>query len=186
MLATTSSSRMLSPPSTYLHQIYDDEIYCFAVLGNTNENTIYHDLTRSFPVDPNNGMNYMFVVYVYKLNTIMLRAMKGRNNPSTVKASTPIHDGLEKMGHQPKLCIRHWQWMFKCHPKVLSSQETMVCHYVLFPNGRVHTTEPVIKATKQAGKSLQSQNSKVLYLFCHSLFFGKNWGTLEALKSQER
>ena len=39
----------------------EDEIYCYAVLGDNNENTIYSDQTGRFPVESYDGKNYIFI-----------------------------------------------------------------------------------------------------------------------------
>ena len=54
---------------------YEDKIYCFAAIRDKHENTIYSDFTGQFPVRLYSGMVYIFVVYVYKFNVILLRTM---------------------------------------------------------------------------------------------------------------
>ena len=83
----------------------EDEIFCFAVLGDTNDDTIYSDLTGRFPVESYEGMNHVFVAYVYKINCIMLRSMKSRADGHMVEAFTSIYSELEAVGHKPKLHV---------------------------------------------------------------------------------
>ena len=64
----------------------EDEIYCHAVLGDSNDNTIYSDLTRRFPVESYNGKNYIFIAYVYKLNAIFTLPMKNCEDTSMIAA----------------------------------------------------------------------------------------------------
>ena len=40
----------------------EDEIYCYAVLGDNNENTIYSDLTGRFPVESYDEKKYFYCV----------------------------------------------------------------------------------------------------------------------------
>ena len=50
-------------------------------------------------------MNYIFVAYVYKLNTILLRSIKSREYASMVEAFTSVYTKLETAGHKPKLHV---------------------------------------------------------------------------------
>jgi hypothetical protein len=61
------------------------------IIGDRNNNTIYSDLTGRFPVQSYEGMEYIFVAYVYKLNAILLRPMKSRVDAHMVGASTSIY-----------------------------------------------------------------------------------------------
>ena len=38
----------------------EDEIYCYAILGDNNEDTIYSDLTGRFPVESYDGRKLHF------------------------------------------------------------------------------------------------------------------------------
>ena len=44
----------------------EDIIYCFAILRDSNDNTLYSNLTWRFLVDTYDGENYIFIAYVYK------------------------------------------------------------------------------------------------------------------------
>ena len=37
----------------------EDNIYCYTILGDSNDNTIYGDLTEKFPIESYDGKNYM-------------------------------------------------------------------------------------------------------------------------------
>ena len=54
----------------------EDEIYCYAVLGNKKERTIYSDLTGRSLVESYDRKNYVFVAYAYKINSIFMITMK--------------------------------------------------------------------------------------------------------------
>ena len=47
-------------------------LYCFAALANTNENTIYSDLTGKFTVRSHKGHKYIFAAYIYDANAILI------------------------------------------------------------------------------------------------------------------
>ena len=57
-------------PTEHVCSKIEDGIFCFAVIGDANKNTIYSDLTGIFLIQSYEGMNYIFVAYVYKLNSI--------------------------------------------------------------------------------------------------------------------
>ena len=61
-------------------------MFYFAMLADQNEDKIYSDLPGRFPVHSYTGNNYIFVEYVYKINSILMRPMKSRSDESMVKA----------------------------------------------------------------------------------------------------
>ena len=69
----------LNPPQQICTAL-EDCMYCFDVLGDMTSGTIYTDLCGRFPVTSFRGMSmkYIFVAYVYKYNSILMQAMKGR------------------------------------------------------------------------------------------------------------
>ena len=69
----------------------EDEIFFCAVIGDTHEETIYSDLTGRLPMQSYEGMNYIFVAYVYKLNAILLLSMKSREDGSMLEAFTRVY-----------------------------------------------------------------------------------------------
>ena len=58
-------------PTEHVCSATEDEMFCYAFIGDTHKDTIYSDLTGRFPVQSYEGMNYIFVAYVYKLNAIL-------------------------------------------------------------------------------------------------------------------
>ena len=80
----------------------EDEIYCFAVIDDRNENTIYSNLTGRFPVQLYKGMQYIFVAYIYKITTTLIHPVKSRQDPGMVETFTSVYNKLVAMGHQPK------------------------------------------------------------------------------------
>ena len=92
-------------PTEHVCSAIEDEIFCCAVIGDANENTIYSDLTGRFPIQSYEGVNYIFMAYVYKLNAILLRSMKSREDASMVEAFTRVYTELETAGHKPKIHV---------------------------------------------------------------------------------
>ena len=66
-------------------------MFCFAMPADQNEDTIYSDLPGRFPVQSYVGNNYIFVAYVYKINSVLMRPMKSRSDESMAKAFTDIY-----------------------------------------------------------------------------------------------
>ena len=52
-------------------------MYCFAIPGDMNDGKIDTDLCGQFPVQSFQGMQYIFVAYVHKVNAILTRPTKG-------------------------------------------------------------------------------------------------------------
>jgi hypothetical protein len=123
-----------------------DELLCFAVLGDRNEDTIYSDLTGRFPVQSCEGMEYIFVAYVYKLNTILLRLMKSRETPAMIEAFISVYAHLEDNGHTLKLhvmdneCSRAIQELLTKKDTALQKVEAI--------NHKVNAAEPEVKCAK--------------------------------------
>ena len=97
-------------PDKHICSIEEDEIYCVVVICDRNENKIYRDLTGRFPIQSYERMQYIFVAYVYKINTILMRPMKSRADPDMVTAFTSVYDKLTATDHQPKHHILNNKW----------------------------------------------------------------------------
>ena len=83
----------------------ENEMFCFAILRDEEENTIYSDLIGRFPTESYTGIYYIFVYYVYKLNTLLLRTMKNREDKEMISALKPCYDKLNSKGHHPILHV---------------------------------------------------------------------------------
>jgi len=92
-------------PTEQICSAIENELFCFAILRDETENTIYSDLTGRFPIESYTGMNYIFVCYVYKLNTILLRTMKNREDKEMVTAFKSCYNELTTKGHYPTLHV---------------------------------------------------------------------------------
>ena len=124
----------------------EDEIHCYAILGDSNENTIYSDLTGRFSVESYNGKNYMFIAYVYKLNTIFMLPMKSCEDESMISAFEGVYHKLESLGHKPKLHILDNECS-KCIQNFLEKKGTKR-HNVAPHNQRVNAAAPAVKTAK--------------------------------------
>ena len=85
----------LNPPQQICTAL-EDCIYCFAVLRDMTIGTIYTDLCGQFPVTSFRGMKYIFVAYVYKCNSILMRPMKGCTDKDMVAVFQDIYDYLHE------------------------------------------------------------------------------------------
>ena len=81
----------------------DKEMFCFAVLADKVEGTVYSDLTGKFPCQSFAGNQYIFVCYVYTTNAILLRPMKNRTNKSMLDAFQSVYEKLKAANWSPKL-----------------------------------------------------------------------------------
>ncbi len=48
------------------------EMFCLAALADANTGTMYTDFTGAFPARSFKNMQYIFVAYIYDLNTIIV------------------------------------------------------------------------------------------------------------------
>jgi hypothetical protein len=62
------------------------DMFCFAALGNLNTGTMYTNLPGVLPVYSFKSMQYIFVAYIYGLNTILVRAMPSKNDATMITA----------------------------------------------------------------------------------------------------
>jgi hypothetical protein len=69
-------------------------MFCFAALADANTGTMYTDLTGAFPVRSFKNMQYIFVAYIYDLNTIIICPMASRNDASFIAPFTEIFNVL--------------------------------------------------------------------------------------------
>ena len=94
----------LNPPQQMCTAL-EDSMYCFAVLGDMTDSTIYTDLCGRFPVQSYRGMKYIFVAYIYKCNSILMRPMKGRTYEHMVAVYQGIYYYLRKRNLTPALHV---------------------------------------------------------------------------------
>ena len=83
----------------------EDCMYCFAVLGDMTSGTIYTDLCGLFPVTSYRGMKYIFVAYIYKCNSVLMRPMKGRTDKDMVEVFQDIYGYLRERDLTPALHV---------------------------------------------------------------------------------
>ena len=67
-------------PKEQICNASNNKMFCFVILADNNDATIYSDLAGRFPVQSYSGMNYIFVAYIYTINAIIIRPMKSRND----------------------------------------------------------------------------------------------------------
>jgi hypothetical protein len=133
-------------PTEHVCATHEDEIFCVAAIGDKNKNTIYSDLTWQFPVRSFDGMSYMFVAHVYKLNAILVRPMKSREDGSMIAAFTSIHSDPEAIRHTPTLHVLDNECSHAVH-NFLKSKDT-ARHNVEAHHHNVNAAEPAVKSAK--------------------------------------
>jgi hypothetical protein len=80
-------------------------MFCFAALANLNTGTMYTNLPGAFPVCSFKSMQYIFVAYIYDLNSILVRALPSKNDAAMITAFTKILATLAARGYKPTLNI---------------------------------------------------------------------------------
>ena len=124
----------------------DDEMFCFAVLADENEGTIYSDQTGCFPVRSHSGKNYIFMAYVYSKNAVLLRPLAARNDDNMVKTFQELYAYLRERGIQPRLHVLDNECS-KAIKAFIRSQETGI-QLVEPHTHRVNAAETAVKAAK--------------------------------------
>jgi hypothetical protein len=89
------------------------EMFCFAALANANTGMMYTDLTGAFPVRSFKNMQYIFVAYIYDLNTIIVQPMPSCANAAMIATFTEVFAVLWARDYQPALNVI--QQMFQDH-----------------------------------------------------------------------
>ena len=69
----------------------DDEMFCFAMLADKNEGTVYSNLTGKFPVQSFEGHLYVFVCYVYSANYIIIRPMHSQTDKCMIDTFKDVY-----------------------------------------------------------------------------------------------
>ena len=91
-------------------------------------------------------MNYIFVCYVYKLNTILLRTMKNREDEEMVTAFKSCYKELNTKGHHPTLHVLDNECS-RVVKQFITSEQTDV-QFVESYNHRVNAVEHGYKAVQ--------------------------------------
>jgi hypothetical protein len=81
------------------------DMFCFAALADSTAGTMYTDLTSTFPVRSFRNMIYIFVAYIYDLNSIIVRPMASRTDTSFIAAFTKVFAILSAQNYQPALNV---------------------------------------------------------------------------------
>ena len=108
-IQSTTNNIILPSDSDYnLESPISDGIrtnYVFAALVDIDETngTIYTDLTGRFPITSSRGYKYIFVLYDYDSNAILVEPIKSRTGPEIIKAYGVLLHRLQRAGVKPKL-----------------------------------------------------------------------------------
>jgi hypothetical protein len=123
------------------------DMFCFAALADLHTATMYADLTGAFPVRSFKNMQYIFVAYIYDLNTIFVHAMPSKNNAAMIAAFSDIFSILAAHGYAPTLNVMD----NKCSKAVEVHIKTnkMNVHLVPPRNHRINAAERAIATFKE-------------------------------------
>ena len=85
----------MNPNEQICHTADEDTMFCYAVLADNNENTIYSNLPGRFTVQSFSGQNLFSVAYIYNIKTILLYCMKSCSNLCMVNVFEDVYDYLQ-------------------------------------------------------------------------------------------
>jgi len=136
-----------------VHYIPDNDesianVFCFGAFANKVSGVMYNDLTENFPFMSIDGSECFFVMYHYKTNAILVKAIANVDDRSIFAAYKEIFETLEAKGYKPKMNVMDNQAM-KYIKKLLTEKE---CDLQLVEphNHRVNATERAIQTFKDA------------------------------------
>jgi hypothetical protein len=81
------------------------DMFCFAAHADATTGTMYTDLTGAFPVRLFKNMIYIFVAYIYDLNTIIVHPMASCTDTSFIAAFNEVFAILHAWDYQPALNV---------------------------------------------------------------------------------
>jgi hypothetical protein len=81
------------------------DMFCIATLADATTGTMYMDLTGAFPVRSFKNMIYIFVAYIYDLNTMIVCPMASCADASFIAAFTKVFAILRARNYQPALNV---------------------------------------------------------------------------------
>jgi hypothetical protein len=71
VLALAKVNQMCPPHEACMVQ----DMFCFAPLADATLSTMYNNITGAFPIQSFKNMQYIFVTYIYNINTIIMQPM---------------------------------------------------------------------------------------------------------------
>ena len=77
-------------------------VFCFGAFANKVSGVVYNDLTGNFPFMSIDGSVCFFVMYHYKMNAILVKAIANVDDRSIFAAYKEIFETLEAKGYKPK------------------------------------------------------------------------------------
>ena len=78
-------------------------VFCFGAFANKVSGVVYNDLTGNFPFMSIDGSVCFFVMYHYKTNAILVKAIANVDDCSVFDAYKEIFEILEAKGYKPKM-----------------------------------------------------------------------------------
>ena len=102
-------------------------VFCFGAFANKISGVVYNDLTGNSPSCPLAAVCVSFLMYHYKTNAILVKAIKNLDNHSIQEAYKELFDTLEAKGYKPKLM----SWIIKrlSTLKKFSPQRVVTCRW---------------------------------------------------------
>jgi hypothetical protein len=78
-------------------------VFCFGAFTDKMSGAVYNDLTGNFPFMSIDGSVCFFVMYHYKTNAILVKAIKNLDDHSIYEAYKELFEQLEEKGYTPKM-----------------------------------------------------------------------------------
>lgn len=81
------------------------KLFCFAIIADCNDNTLYMDLTGWFPIQSFSGNQYIFCAYNYTTNAILMEPIKNITNKEWIGAYKKVYKNLQDKNFRPRFNV---------------------------------------------------------------------------------
>ncbi len=95
----------MNPPLEPMEEEKIAHVFCFAAISDVNTGTIYINNARKFPVRSLEGHIYIFVLYNYSTNAILVEPLQSMESKEFVATFQKKMENLTKKGFKPKFNV---------------------------------------------------------------------------------
>jgi hypothetical protein len=81
------------------------DMFCFAALADAMLGTMYTGITGAFPVQSFKNMQYIFVAYIYNLNSTIVQPMPSCTDSLFITTFSKVFAILRACNYQPALNV---------------------------------------------------------------------------------
>ena len=136
----------INPPQELMTTEKTNHVFCFAAIADLKQGTIYVDNTGKFPVRSLEGHMYVFVMYDYTTNAILIEPLRSMESQEFVTAFRKKITYLKKRGFTPQFNVI--DNIVSTKVKEFLAEENIEVQIVEPHNHRVNAAERAIQTFK--------------------------------------